>query len=68
MTKENTFQGRLELLFDLGCIADEDILYVPLDNSLDINLTFLKLISKKRFSKYLESVQTVYTKFKIHDT
>jgi hypothetical protein len=61
MTKEDTLKGRLELLFDLGCIADENILYVPSDSTLDINLTFLKYLNKKRFTSYLLKVQTVYT-------
>ena len=66
MRKEDTLKERLSYLIDLGCVVDKDILTVPFDRKLDLNVTYIKHLTKAGYSRYLESIQTVYANILNH--
>lgn len=61
---QKRLSGRLNLLSDFNVTVDHenDIIYVHLNRRLDISITWLKHLSKPRFSAYLNEVQEVWLK------
>lgn len=63
MTPKQTLKGRLELLKELDCLVDGDILIVIHNRKLDINLVQLKHFNTHRFTDYLNEIQTLYSRY-----
>lgn len=61
---QKRLSGRLNLLSDFNVTVDHenDMIYVHLNRKLDISITWLKFLSKPRFSAYLNEVQEVWLK------
>lgn len=64
MTLQERLTKRIDLLSDFGISVDHtnDMLYFHFNRKLDISITFLKYLTKPRFSSLLEQAQDAYLK------
>jgi hypothetical protein len=65
MDIQKRLSGRINLLSDFQITVDEvnDMIYVHCNRRLDTSITWLKHLSKPRFSTYLNEVTEAYLKF-----
>ena len=59
---QKRLSGRINLLSDFNITVDEvnDMIYINCDRELDMSITELRWLTKKRFSTYLNNVTEAY--------
>jgi hypothetical protein len=62
MDIQKRLSGRINLLSDFNITVDyqNDMIYVNCDRELDMSITWLKHLSKPRFTTYLNQVTEAY--------
>lgn len=65
MTLQERLNKRIDLLIDVGCSIDpnNDMLYVNYNRKLDCSLTWLRYLTRPRFTKLLEDCQEAFIKY-----